>query len=216
MGWGAVAQVGAGLFGASQQRSAARAQERASEAAIAEQRRQYDQSRSDQMPFMQFGQSQLGGLQALANGDYSGFENSPDYKYAREQMIYGQDHSAAARGRLQSGGYAMDLAKGLNGLASQNLGNYRGSLQWGANLGQNAAAGVGQLGANAANQIGNQYQNRGDAQASAYGGNAGFGYGLAGLIGQQPWASTSIFGGGGGGGGGGLAPGGSYLNWGDY
>ena len=143
-----------GFLGNNAANNAQDAQTQASEAAIAEQRRQYDQSRQDQQPFMQFGQGQLGGLQALAGGDYSGFQNSPDYKYAREQMIYGQDHSASARGRLQSGGYAMDLAQGLNGLASQNLGNYRSGLQWGAQLGQQSANGLANLGAHAGQSIG--------------------------------------------------------------
>lgn len=169
MGWetaiGAGTSILGGILGNNAAGDAQDAQTEAAQAQIAEQRRQYDQSRADQQPYMQFGQGQLGGLSALAAGDYSGFQNSPDYKYAREQMIYGQDHSAAARGRLNSGGYAMDLAQGLNGLASQNLGNYRSSLQWGANLGQNAAAGVGQLGQQSANQIGSAYGNIGQAGA---------------------------------------------------
>lgn len=188
MSWGAAIGAGAsllgGIMGNNAANSAQRAQQRAQEAAIAEQRRQYDQSRADQMPFMQYGQSQLSGLQALMGGDYSGFYNSPDYKYARDQMIYGQDHSAAARGRLNSGGYALDLAQGLNGLASQNLGNYRGALQWGANLGQSAASGVGQLGAMSANQIGSAYGNIGMAGAQgAYDRANSWGNALNGLAG---------------------------------
>ncbi len=169
MGWGTGIAVGGqilgGILGNNAAEDAQDAQTEAAQAAIAEQRRQYDQSRMDQMPFMQYGLGQISGLEALMRGDYAGFENSPDYKYARDQMIYGQDHSAAARGRLQSGGYALDLAQGLNGLASQNLGNYRNSLQWGANLGQNAASGIGQLGAQAASNIGSAYGQIGQAGA---------------------------------------------------
>lgn len=164
-GGGVLSSVIGGILGNNGANHAQDAQTQASQAAIAEQRRQYDQSRQDQSPFMQYGQSQIGGLQSLANGDYSGFQNSPDYKYAQEQMIYGGDHSAAARLRLSSPGYQMDLAKGLNGLASQNLGNYRNSLQWGANLGQNAASGLGQLGQASANQIGGAYGQIGQAGA---------------------------------------------------
>jgi hypothetical protein len=148
-------------------KKAASAAGKASDAQIAAQQAQYAQSRADQAPFMQFGQNQLGGLNKLAAGDYSGFENSPDYLYARDQALYGIDHSAAARGQLYSGGHSLDLAHELNGIASQNLGNYRNSLEWGANLGQNAASGVGQLGANAANQIGSSYGQLGAAQAAA-------------------------------------------------
>ena len=174
-----VLQGASAIFGSQQAGNAADAQQQSSEAAIAEQRRQYDQNRQDQAPYMGYGQGAggLGGLSALMSGnDYSGFENSPDYKYAREQMIYGQDHSASARGRLQSGGYAMDLAQGLNGLASQNLGNYRGSLQWGAGMGANAASGLASLGASAGDSIAKLQHDSGLAAAgkqSAYGNNAG-------------------------------------------
>lgn len=173
MTWVAVgaAAIGAGasIYAGNKASGAAKG---ASNANIAEQQRQFDQLQANQQPYMQFGQSQLGGLNSLMSGDYSGFQNSPDYQYARQQMIYGQDHSAAAHGRLNSGGYALDLAQGLNGLASQNLGNYRGALQWGANLGQNAAAGVGQAGQNMANQNSLSRNNTANAQGTAYGAQA--------------------------------------------
>ena len=216
MGWGSAIGVVGGLFGASQQRRAADAQAKASEAAIAEQRRQYDQMRADQSPFMQYGQGSLGGLNSLMSGDYSGFMNSPDFK-ARVQLSNEQfNNGAAARYRLFSGGAQSDRDALNQNLAAQGLGDYRGFLQWGANLGQNAAAGVGQAGQASANQIGGYLQNRGDAQASAYGANAGLGYGLAGILGQQPWAQNNMFGssyGGGYGTGSGGAP---FTAWGDY
>ena len=179
MGWvTGLASVASTLYGGHQARKAADAQKKASEASIAEQRAARDQAIGYQQPYMQYGQGMggLAGLDRLNSGDYSGFENSPDYQYAREQMIYGQDHSASARGRLQSGGYAMDLAQGLNGLASQNLGNYRGSLQWGAGLGANAASGLASLGASAGDSIAKLQHDSGLAMAgkqSAYGNNAG-------------------------------------------
>ena len=39
---------------------------------------------ANQQPYMQAGTQALGGLSQLANGDYSGFMNSPDYLYARD------------------------------------------------------------------------------------------------------------------------------------
>ena len=168
-----------GLFtGNSSARKAADAVKDGNNKAIGTINDYYEQGAAGYQPYLDYGQGMggLGGLNQLASGDYSGFENSPDYKYAREQMIYGQDHSASARGRLQSGGYAMDLAQGLNGLASQNLGNYRGSLQWGAGLGQNSAQGLAALGASAGNSIAGLQKDTGLAMAgkqSAYGNNAG-------------------------------------------
>jgi hypothetical protein len=172
-------------------KKASSAQQQASDAAIAEQRRQFDAFQANEAPFMQFGQNQLAGLGALNAGDYSGFENSPDYLYARDQALYGIDHSAAARGQLYSGGHSLDLAHELNGIASQNLGNYRGALQWGANLGQNAASGVGQAGMNSANQIGGYLQNAGDAQASGY---LAQGNNNANLLNQLGQTASSYFG----------------------
>ena len=201
MGWvTGLASVASTLYGGHQARKAADAQKKASEASIAEQRAARDQAIGYQQPYMQYGQGMggLAGLDRLNSGDYSGFENSPDYQYAREQMIYGQDHSASARGRLQSGGYAMDLAQGLNGLASQNLGNYRGNLQWGAGMGQNAANASGQFATNAANQISNGLQGVAGAAQQRAGANAGVGFGLAGLAGNYlgGMGGSSAYGGG--------------------
>lgn len=64
---------------------AADAQTQASQAAIAEQQRQYNQTRQDQMPWLTAGQNALAGQQAVLHGDYSGFQNSPDYACALQQ-----------------------------------------------------------------------------------------------------------------------------------
>lgn len=136
----------------------------------------YDQAGQNLAPYMQYGAGQggLGGLNALMGGDYSGFRNSPDYQYAREQMVQGLDRSAASRSRLNSGGYPVELGGALNGLASQNLGQYRNALQWGAGLGQGSAMGLGQLGAQAGNSMASLYSDSGAARAgyhSAYANN---------------------------------------------
>ena len=136
----------------------------------------YDQASGNLQPYMGYGTGQggVGGLERLASRDYSGFMNSPDYQAAEKAMVYGQDHSAASRGRLFSGGYAADLNANMGDLASQYLGNYRNSLQWGAGLGQNSASNLGQLGAAAGNNIAELYQDQGKARAgkfSAYANN---------------------------------------------
>lgn len=172
MPWGAIvaAVIGAGAAISSSNKSSKTAKGVAN-ANKNEQQRQFDMIQSNNQPFMDYGYGMggLGGLNALANLDYSGFESSPDYLYTRGEMINGLDHSAAAGGRLDSGGYPVDLATKLNGLASLNLGNYRNSLQWGANLGQNAANGVGQAGQNMANQNSLGRLTAGDAASTAYG-----------------------------------------------
>ena len=187
MGWvTGLASVASTLYGGSQARRAADAQKKASEASIAEQRAARDQAIGYQQPYMQYGQGMggLAGLDRLNGGDLSGFENSPDNVYQRQQMVYGQAHSASARGRLQSGGYAADLNANMAGLAAQQLGNYRQNLQWGAGMGQGAANASGQLATNAANQISNGLQGVAGAAQQRAGANAGVGFGLAGLAGN--------------------------------
>lgn len=154
------------------------------QAGIDEQRREYDQTRQDQMPWLQFGQQSLQQLGALNSGDYSGFLNSPDYLAAQSQGLKLADRSAAARGALGSGGHSADLVQLGQGLASQYLGNYRNALQSGAGMGQSTANNLGNLGANMATNIGNAYANIGQARQSSYNNNAQFTAGTFGQLGN--------------------------------
>lgn len=189
------------LYSAHQQKKGAergaQAQTDASNAAIEEQRRQYDQTRSDLSPYMQFGQSAIPGLTALNSGDYSGFLNSPDYLAARDLGQSQLDHSAAARGGLFGGGNTRDTMKFGSQLASQYLGNYRNSLFQQAGMGQNAAAGLGSFGANMANQVGSQYNNIGNARQSSYQSQADTNSQMAGALGGMfnNWYEQNKFGG---------------------
>jgi hypothetical protein len=143
----------------------ASAQTKAGKKSIAEQQRQFDLSRSDQMPWMQAGSSALGQMQALNSGDFSKFYQSPDYQFALDQGMKGLDRSAAARGRLYSGGYGQDLTNYAQGLATQNYGNYYGRLADMAGIGQSSAQNLAGYGAQKANQISQQYGNIGHARA---------------------------------------------------
>lgn len=148
-------------------KDAARAQERAANDANAVAQSQYETSRQDSMPWLQAGQDALAKQQAFLAGDWSGFENSPAYAYARDQMQQGIERGAAARGTLYSGGTNVDLANALNGIASQNSGIYWNQLAGVSGAGQQAAQGLGNLGANYANQYGNNRMAAGQAQANA-------------------------------------------------
>lgn len=144
--------IGSALLGNSGEKKAARAAQQAAEQNNALQREMYNNARTDLGGYLSAGNNALTGLNALAAGDYSGFQSSPDYVYARDQAQQGIERGAAARGSLYSGGTNVDLANALNGIASQNLGAYRNSLMGLAGMGQNAAgtiAGVGQNSANA-------------------------------------------------------------------
>ena len=173
MPWGAVAAAVVGAYSASQSNSAARrgadAQADASQAAIDEQRRQFDLSRADMAPWMQAGTDALGKQSAFLNGDWSGFMNSPDYKYALQQGLDTIDHRAAANGSLFGGGNTRDAIRFGSGLATQNADNYWAKLAGLSNTGNSTAGNLATLGANMATNIGNQYGNAANARASAYG-----------------------------------------------
>lgn len=144
------------------------AQKSASKKSLAEQARQFDLSRADQMPWLQAGTSALGQQQALMNGDFSKFYSSPDYQFALDQGMQGLDRSAAARGKLFSGGYGQDLTKYAQGMATQNYNNYYDKLAGMSRTGSNTATNLGSLGQNYANAYGREQQKIGDARASAY------------------------------------------------
>ena len=175
MPWGIAASVAVGLYSANQQKQAAKgaanAQKQAADAATEEQRRQFDLTRADQQPFLQAGQKAVGQMQALNSGDFSSFNSSPDYQYARDQMQQGIERGAAARGSLFSGGTNVDLANALNGIASQNYNNFYNRLAGLSGTGQTSATSLGGLGANMANNIGNNLINAGNARASAFSAN---------------------------------------------
>jgi len=192
MPWGIAAAAVIGAYGAHEQSQAgkkgAAGQAAASQYATDEQRREYDQSRADQADWLAKGQWALQQQQNALQGDWSGFENSPDYKYALDQGLKLSDRSAAARGSLFSGGHSADLMQLGQGLASQNFGNYYNRLAGLSNTGQNTAQNLGQLGANMATNIGQNAMNGANARASSYANTANawsnYGNQMAGMIGQ--------------------------------
>ncbi len=88
-------------------------------------------------PYIDYGSSSVGNLQKLEGGDYSAFENSPDYLFAKQEGQRAMDRSALASGILGTG-YGRQLQRYGQGLASQQLGAYRQAQQFGASEGANA------------------------------------------------------------------------------
>lgn len=130
----------------------------------------------------QAGYEQARPVNALAGGidpRFADFYNSPDYQFALQQGTQTLDRSAAARGRLYSGGYGMDLTKYGQGMASQQLNNYTNRLADIAGLGQVASTNLAGQGQNFANAYGNNLQNAADARSSAYAANANASTGVA-------------------------------------
>lgn len=149
--WGyAAVAVGTVLAGSEAKKGAkgAAGKAEAGQAAAREEYRQYNQ------PFYDAGASALERLNRFAAGDFTGFQTSPDYQFAQQQGQEGLLRAAASRGSLNAGGTDADLLRFNQGLASQQYGNYLGSLQYLAGLGQSAAQGLGGSASQAASNIG--------------------------------------------------------------
>ncbi len=132
---------------------AAQLQFQAAQEATAEQRRQYDLSRADQLPWLQSGQSALGRLDRAATGDMSQFMQSPDYNFRRTEGTRDIGNSFASRGGAASGNALRALSEFNSNLAAGEFGNWWNRTAAQAGVGQTAAGNLGQLGQNTANKI---------------------------------------------------------------
>jgi hypothetical protein len=172
MPFGVAAGLGAAWLAHDAQKSgakkAANAAQAGADGATEEQRRQFDLTRQDQMPWLDAGRGALDRMNRMLAGDYSGFMTSPDFLAARDMGLQGLDRGAASRGALFSGGADADRIKFSSDLATQNLGNWWNKLAGMSGTGQATASNLGQLGANAANQVGNNMMLAGNARGSSY------------------------------------------------
>jgi len=172
MPWGIAAAAVVGAYSANQQskagRAGANAQERAANAATEEERRQFDLTRQDQMPFLQAGQNAVNLQQAFLAGDTSGFDKSPDYTFAVDQGTKALDRGATAHGNLWGGGADADRIRLGQGLATQYATNYWNKLAGMAGQGQTSATNLGGLGMGMAANIGNNLGNAAAARASSF------------------------------------------------
>lgn len=99
--------------------------------------------------------------------DYSDFYNSPDYQFALEQGQRATEQMLARDGK--TGGAALKaLTRFGQGLASQQLSNYKNSLASLAGVGQTATQNLGSLGVATGQGIGQDYRAAGDARGSSY------------------------------------------------
>lgn len=175
---GTAAVVG-GVMAADSQRSAgnqaADAQTQASEAGIAEQRRQFEKIQQLLSPYVTVGNQALAGQQALLGIDgvasqkaaIDALQNSPQYASllkAGENSILS---NAAATGGLRGGNTQAALAQFSPALLSQVIQQQYGNLSSLSAQGQNAAAMTGSAGQTSASNISNLLQQQGAAQAGA-------------------------------------------------
>lgn len=185
---GGALSIGGALIGSSAAKKGAKAQVAATNAGIEEQRRQYDQTRTDLAPWRDAGASSLSSLMTQLPGltaapDASQFREDPGYQFAFNEGQRAIESGGAARGMLMSGGTLKDLARFGTGIADQQYGDWWNremkvkdsaydKLSGLATMGQNSAAQTGYLGQQKANNISDLLTQQGNARASGYAGQA--------------------------------------------
>lgn len=179
--------VGSSLLGSNAASSAAKTQADAANRAADLQQKQYEQTRQDQMPWMQAGQTALNALTPLATNyqkfGMDQFQKDPGYAFRLSEGQKALDASAAARGGLISGNAlraAQAYGQNMGSQEYQNAFNrYQAErnaqlnpLQSLAGVGQTTAQQLGQAGAQNAGAVGNYLTGGAAAQAAGQVGGA--------------------------------------------
>ena len=172
--------IGAGLAYSSS-RNTAKAAESASNAqligtekGVAEQRRQFDISRTDAQPYMDAGKRALDQRQALLGLSgtdaqqqaINAFQESPSQKFLRERAERSLIRNASATGNLGGGNIQQAVQEQAIGVAAGQLGDYQNQLAALSGGGQTASNNMALLGGQTANNISNAYMAGGRPQAS--------------------------------------------------
>jgi hypothetical protein len=187
--WVATAIIGASAVGAAataySANKAASAQTNAANQAAAIAQQQYQTTRSDLAPFREIGTTagtdltnRLTELTSPITMDQATLEATPGYQFNKTQGLKAVQNSAAARGLGVSGAALKGAATFATGLADNtyqnqfnnaniNQSNAYNRLKGLVDVGENAAAQTGVLGANAANTSTNAAIGAGNAQAAA-------------------------------------------------
>jgi len=212
-----VAAIGSGVIGASAASSAANTQSQAARYAADLQHQQYEQTRSDLLPYNSAGQQATGQIQAMNPFNFAPtqaqLESTPGYQFNLSQGLLANQNSASARGLGISGAAlkgADTFAQGLAGNtyqqqfgnALQTYGTNLGRLQDLATRGENAGAQTGTIGAQLAGNAGQALIGGANASAAGQIGVANAWGGALGRLGNtigQSFLTSQLFGGGGGG-----------------
>ena len=178
MPWAAAAAVGGALIASEGAKSSAgkatRAQTDASEATVAEQRRQFDITQAGLQPFQEAGQAAVTSQQALLGlsgqeaqaGALASIEQSAGQQFLRDRAQKNLVRNASAIGGLGGGNVRSALVQQGVGFAQQDIQNQFGRLGQVAGQGQSAATSIGQFGQQASGNIGNALLAGGQARAT--------------------------------------------------
>lgn len=179
MAGAAVVSVGAGIYSANKQssaaKSAAQAQTDSAQAGIEEQRRQFDKVQELLAPFVNAGTSALSGQKDLlgTNGAAAqqsaidALQASPQFQTLTQQGEEAILANASATGGLRGGNVQGSLAQFRPQVLSQLIEQQYQRLGGMTQLGQASAAGVGSAGIQTGNNVTQLLQQQGAAQAGA-------------------------------------------------
>ena len=155
-------------------KEASAAQGEATDATIAEQRRQFDLTQQSLQPFQQAGEAALTNQQALLGlsgqeeqaAAFANLEQSPGQQFLRDRAQKNLLRNSSAIGGLGGGNVRSALVQQGVGFAQQDLQNQFSRLGQLAGQGQAAATNIGQFGQQTAGNIGNALIAGGQARAS--------------------------------------------------
>jgi hypothetical protein len=170
-GIAAVGAVASSSIQAHAARDAANTQATAAKNATDAQMSMFDQQQANMQPQITLGQNASTALEHL-NGfiggkpDYSGFDNSPGYKFALQQGQSAINRQAAASGGLYSSNTLAALNNYAQGTASQQYQNYVSNLMQQAGMGSSGAAQLGAQGTQVGQNVGNNIMTAGAANAA--------------------------------------------------
>lgn len=188
-----------GVMSSNAAENAAETQAASADRAAALQNEQFQQTRKDQLPFLEAGykgQNKLLDLLGLSgntgaqgygsaarNFGMSDFEQDPGYAFRMSEGLKALDRTAASRGGMLSGAALRGATRYGQDMASQeyqnaynryqtNRAGILNPLQSLTGQGQTTANTLGTAGQNYASNAGNAYMNAGNAAASGYVGSA--------------------------------------------
>ncbi len=176
MPWAVAGAIGGALIGAKSNKDASKKQQKGTDAAIAEQARQYDQTREDYAPYRHVAADALSELSKYGAEPMSASEvmSDPGYQFGLDQGQQALDRKRAAMGGRVSGAalqaasqFGTNYAATGYGAAYQRRQDRLNRLQALAGIGQTATAGSAAAGMNSSNAISALLSSQGDANAAA-------------------------------------------------
>lgn len=176
MAWVAAAAIGGALITSNSVKGAAKTQAKSTDAAIAEQQRQYDLQREDFAPFREAGVDALRDLRELINRPTTAAEvmQDPGYQFGMDQGQQAIDRKIAAMGGRVSGAaikaagrFGTNYATSGYNAAYQRRQDSLNRLAALAGIGQTATGASAAAGTAAAGNISNLTTAQGNATAGA-------------------------------------------------